>query len=429
MLRGGVSAALVSSVDCITKVAIQGVIAAGNLVMIERYDAEAKSAVSGDRGMELFAAILVALFTSTWIAGITIKGALAANIGMDRCDAAHKTHVYSVPRLGGIAVAVAFIVGTLTLAWDSGEFKAETAFLIICVLPAFGIGLVEDLTQVLGTNIRLIFTMVSAALGWWLLDAQLLQVDLRPMDWLLGLHVGVAFMFTVVAAAGVAHAVNIVDGCNGLSSFTAVIVLGAIAAVAYQVDDQFVFSSALLTGTAVLGFFWWNFPRGRLFLGDGGAYAVGFLIAELAILLVHRNQEVSAWFPLTLMAYPVWETLYSAYRRIVIQRWAATKPDRLHLHSLVYYRLVRHLQHSNDSSQQASRSSMASTYLWVIVIGCAAVGLVFWQNTLVLQMFCLGFAVLYVLLHRSIVRFNAPKSLILRPRSVGVRAADGSIGD
>lgn len=364
--------------------------------------------------MALGIAAAFALFTSVWIAGLTVRWARVVNVGMDRCDAPHKTHLHSVPRLGGIAVAVAYAAAALMLAWETGQFQAETAFLIVCVLPALGIGLLEDVTQRVGTNVRLVFTMIAAALGWWLLDAQLLSVDFAPVDWLLGAHVAFAFGLTIIAAAGLAHAINIVDGCNGLSGFTSMVVLGAIATVAYQVGDQFVFSSALLTATAVFGFLVWNFPRGKLFLGDGGAYAVGFLIAELSILLAHRNPEVSAWFPMTLMAYPVWETLYSAGRRALIQRWPATQPDRLHLHSLVYYRLVRYRRHSSDAARQVVRSSIASLYLWPITVTAAIVAVLFWNNTAVLQAGCVLFALVYTVLHRAIVRFRAPKLLILR---------------
>ena len=70
--------------------------------------------------------------------------------------------------------------------------------------------------------------------------------------------------------------------------------------MAFQVDDTFVFTAALITAGSVLGFFVWNFPAGLIPLGDGGAYLLGFLLAELSILLVHRNPIVSPIFALLL---------------------------------------------------------------------------------------------------------------------------------
>ena len=78
----------------------------------------------------------------------------------------------------------------------------------------------------------------------------------------------------------------------------------------------------------MLGFFVWNFPAGLIFLGDGGAYFLGFYVAELAILLLHRNPAVSPMFPLLLCIYPVFETLFSIYRRTLPARHAAEHARR-----------------------------------------------------------------------------------------------------
>lgn len=58
---------------------------------------------------------------------------------------------------------------------------------------------------------------------------------------------------------------------------------------------------------------------GKIFLGDGGAYLLGYFIAEISVLLVLRNPEVSPWFPLLVVAYPVVEALFSIYRRNILK--------------------------------------------------------------------------------------------------------------
>ena len=145
-------------------------------------------------------------------------------------------------------------------------------------------------------------------------------------------------MFVVT---GVANSVNIIDGFNGLSSMCAMLILGAVAYVAFQVDDWSVMWLALAGIGALAGFFVWNYPAGLVFLGDGGAYFVGFYVAEVAILLLHRNPQVSPMFPLLACIYPVFETLFSMYRRRVLQDRSPGVPDGIHLHSLIYRRVVR----------------------------------------------------------------------------------------
>ncbi len=92
---------------------------------------------------------------------------------------------------------------------------------------------------------------------------------------------------------------------------------------------------------SIFGFFIWNWPYGKIFLGDAGAYFIGFMIGMLSVLLVVRNHEVSAWFPLVLVIYPVMETLFSIYRRYIVHKISPGQPDRLHLHSLVYSRILK----------------------------------------------------------------------------------------
>ena len=71
-------------------------------------------------------------------------------------------------------------------------------------------------------------------------------------------------------------------------------------------------------------------------MGDGGAYLLGFSLAELAILLLYRNPSVSPWFTASLMAYPIVETLYSMFRRKVIAKTKTGLPDDQHMHLLIF---------------------------------------------------------------------------------------------
>jgi UDP-N-acetylmuramyl pentapeptide phosphotransferase/UDP-N-acetylglucosamine-1-phosphate transferase len=234
-----------------------------------------------------------------------------------------------------------------------------------------------------------------------------------------------SFAFTVFAVAGVTHAVNVIDGLNGLSSVNALLASIGLAVVAWTVGDSFVFSAACVLGGSVAGFFLVNYPGGRIFLGDGGAYLMGLLLAELAVLLVHRNSEVSPWFPLLLLAYPIWETLFSMYRRKVRGR-SAGEADALHLHSLVYHRLARWKGYFAAPSDYVARNSIASACLWVLPASCLGVALSFWGNSLVLLGAAVIFAIFYTRLYLRIVRFGMPGWMTISSRSaMAPRASSG----
>ena len=113
--------------------------------------------------------------------------------------------------------------------------------------------------------------------------------------------------------------------------------------MAHQVGDDLVFGLAVLYGALVLGFFLVNFPFGKIFLGDGGAYFAGFLLAALGVLLPARNPEVSAWAAILICAYPVIETLASMRRKARRKGHSVGQPDRVHFHMLAHRRYARRI--------------------------------------------------------------------------------------
>jgi len=358
--------------------------------------------------------VFFAVLTSFWVCWLTIRMAHQLKFGGDESSGVQKFHDHWVPRLGGIPIFIAFFSGLLLLSWGMHEGEQMFANMILCTLPAFGIGLLEDITRRAGVLPRLLMTMVAAGLGWWLLDAGLHRLDIPGVDTLLAMWPLFALALTLVAAGGVAHAINIIDGYNGLSGFFVIVVLASLAVVASQVGDVLVMQIALISAASVLGFLVWNFPFGRIFMGDAGAYLLGFVIAELAMLLVVRNPEVSPWCPLLLVMYPVWETLFSVFRRALRSVSQISQPDALHLHQLIYRRLMKRYGSSKDPHHRLMRNSFTSLYLWALAVMCATPAILFWNKTGILMLFSVLFAATYVVLYQRLVRFRAPRFMVIK---------------
>ena len=189
---------------------------------------------------------------------------------------------------------------------------------------------------------------------------------------------------------------------------------GSGPVVGFQVDDLTVAWLALAGVGALFGFFVWNFPAGLIFLGDGGAYFLGFYIAELGILLLHRNPTVSPMFPLLLCIYPVFETVFSIYRRRFLRAMPPSMPDGIHLHSLIYRRVMRWAVGNRSAKALTRRNSMTSPYLWLLCMFAAIPSVLFWDNTAVLAVLILVFGVSYVALYWRIVRFKSPRWMVFR---------------
>lgn len=136
-----------------------------------------------------------------------------------------------------------------------------------------------------------------------------------------------------------ANSINIIDGFNGLASMTSTLAFIGYGMIAWQVGDMELVQGALVLAACVFGFFWVNWPFGKIFLGDGGSYFIGFALAWVAVMLIERNPSVSAFAALVVCVHPVTEVLFSIYRRRIKQTHPG-HPDRLHFHSLVKRRYV-----------------------------------------------------------------------------------------
>lgn len=358
----------------------------------------------------LLLALLASLVITLWVVH---SAKTHAHLSNDHdLSGPQKFHAFPVPRIGGVGIVGGIALAAALVAWrQSGGMLALG--LVACGLPAFIAGLTEDLTKNVSPRRRLVATALSAALAAWFLGAVISRTDIPGLDTVVSFQWG-AIALAVFVVAGVANAVNIVDGFNGLASMCGVMMLSSIAYVAVQVGDPLLASLALAGVGAVLGFFVWNFPAGLIFLGDGGAYFLGFYIAELAILLVQRNAAVSPIFPLLLCVYPIFETLFSIYRKKFIRGMSPGVPDGVHFHMLVYKRLMRWAVGNRNAKELTRRNSMTSPYLWLLCMLAVVPAVLWWDDTRVLTGFIFLFAFTYVALYWKIVRFKSPRWLVFR---------------
>jgi UDP-N-acetylmuramyl pentapeptide phosphotransferase/UDP-N-acetylglucosamine-1-phosphate transferase len=324
-----------------------------------------------------------------------------------------KFHAIPVPRIGGVGILLGVVVGAAVVAGNEPGAVWWQVLFLACAVPTFVAGVAEDLTKTQSPRRRLFFTALSAGLAGWLVGAVITRTDIPGLDWVVGFPLG-ALLVTMFVVVGVANAVNIIDGFNGLASMCVVIMLIGLACVAFAVDDHLIALLALAGIGAVLGFFVWNFPAGLVFLGDGGAYFLGFYVAELAILLLHRNPGVSPMFPLLLCLYPVFETLFSIYRRKWLRGAPMGMPDAAHLHSLIYRRFMRWAAGASGTRKLSRRNSMTSPYLWLLCSLSVLPAVLWFDSTAIQAVVILVFSAAYVLLYWRIVRFRSPRWLLFR---------------
>lgn len=293
-------------------------------------------------------------------------------------DKPQKFHQISTSRAGGIGVFVAVFVGIWALGLN--------LWLMVAGVLAFLSGIVEDFHGNLSPKIRLLIHTSSAVLGIIFYNALILDLGFA-----LPFVIGV--LFTIFAVVGSVNAINIIDGFNGLASGFSMMVLGSFLLASYMVGDYELMWICGVGILSILGFFVLNFPKGRIFLGDGGAYFVGFLIVQIAILLSQRHSQISAWFVLCVMIYPVYEVLFSAYRKKIIKNTSPLKPDGFHLHMLIFKRITKN-------------NPKTAMLLLLLNAPFVFIPLLYANNSKAQIYTILVFIVCYHLLYRKLVKFK-----------------------
>ncbi len=376
---------------------------------------------------------------SAVFAGILMPAAIRArSIGHDHTAGVQKLHVAPTSRLGGAIIVVAFLLVVALAPLFGSPALWASAPLAAAALPVVLVGLVEDVTRRVRPRYRLLAAIASAALASAYAGGVVPRFDLPLVDGLLA-HWWFVLPVTWFMVAGACNAVNLIDGAHGLAAGTALIMFGGIALAAGWSGDALTLAPALAVMGALAGFLAWNYPRGRIFLGDAGAYFVGFMYAELSIQLVARNAGISAWYVVMLAGYPIVDTLFSMYRRGVVRRMPLMSPDGLHLHSLVFRRVAMPIerragecregdrrqvdQRSWDMTLQRANARVAPR-MWLHGALCFALAVLFHDNTPALWIGLLAYAAFYVSRYRALVRFGrrrAPLGTVERRADVAKR--------
>ena len=302
---------------------------------------------------------LVALFVAAAIAH------LAPRLGWLRFDhgrGPQRIHDGHTPRVGGVAVFIGCCVIFLFLSPPS-----LGASMLLCVLPVFLIGVAEDLTNRVSALVRLLISILTAVFFVSGMGVVITDTGLQAFDTFLQIQL-LAVLLSICAITAHSHAINIIDGLNGLAAGSSAMALAAVTILAGFHGDSDLCFLALGFLAPTVGFLLLNYPRGLLFLGDGGAYFLGAVVAVLVIILPTRNPEVSSFASLLIVSYPIYETIRSYVRRSFSRTLTSMQPDDRHLHSRVF-KLVS----SKVKGPAYVRNALASAFILLFsLMSCGA---------------------------------------------------------
>ena len=319
----------------------------------------------------------------------------------DLIEKSHAIHTNVTPRIGGLGIFLSIFIVSLLFFYH----QKEILFFIAASTIVFIIGLFEDYTQELPPILRLI--MLSIPVMYILVVLNGIVYDLYYVQ----LYFPIALIFTIFAVIGFINAINIIDGLNGLSSGIALIGFLFIYAAA---QNSTIENLSALFFFATLAFFIINITTGKIFLGDGGSYLLGFSLGELAVLL-SNEPYASAWYPFALLIYPVWEVLFSILRRKK-QGKGIMQADKLHLHTLLYYRVFRYLvKNPVKANSLASLSILSVIFVFDLFVYLER------DNTYILTAYTLAFILSYIFVYKSILHFKLGKLFLKHKKKTYVK--------
>lgn len=297
-------------------------------------------------------------------------------------DKPQRFHILPTPRAGGIGIFAPFLFTSLSLLHTDSKFLYGLVFGGSLVFLS---GLIEDFNASLSPKVRLLLQCLGGGIFIYLSD-----LYLKNLGFGITLPNYIGIPFTLFAIVGIINAINIIDGFNGLAGGIALFALGCIAFLCQQ-NLEFVLLLALLGG--IVGFLLLNFPKGKIFLGDGGAYFLGFILAVFLIWLTQeQGSKISPWFGIGLLIYPFWEVIFSIYRRRK-QKTSAMLPDNHHFHQILFLKI---------------RSNPLTTLIILsFVLPFMAYATYFYQDERALLLGSGIFICMYLLLYKRMMRLKS----------------------
>ena len=251
------------------------------------------------------------VFSISVLVFLLIYGHKLSMRGEDDMLAVQSAHQRVTVRFGGVAIIFGISTILFVESWSN-----ISVLILLSGVPIFLGGLLEDITGKISPRNRLLASFCSAGLALLLTGVYLEAGDF----WLLNklfIFPLIAIPITMLISSGIANAFNIIDGINGFSAGIALIiacVLGYTCEIYHEPNLSYF---CYMIAIACVPFLLANFPFGYIFLGDAGAYALGHLLSWVAIILMYRHPEISAWAILLIFFWPATETLLSIYRRLM----------------------------------------------------------------------------------------------------------------
>lgn len=266
---------------------------------------------------------LVILATKKYHLKFTAKGHLP--------NSPQSSHRKPTSRIGGLSVIFGFLAGVILIS--DAEVSRLAMLLSLSAIPVFIGGFGEDIGFNIKPKFRLILSFLSALIAGLLLEIWIPRIGIPYFNYITD-FVPTAIILTILISAGVSHSINLIDGLNGLALGVSLLIALGLAGIAYSKNDLVLVVIIGFIIFSILGLLVLNFPFGKIFLGDAGAYSIGHVLTWVSILLISRHEDIAPFAILLIFFWPVTDMIFAICRRYFSGK-PLGQPDKLHYHQLI----------------------------------------------------------------------------------------------
>lgn len=276
----------------------------------------------------LYVSLVVAFLIAILITPLVKR--LAFRLGAVDAPNYRKVHKKLMPRLGGLAIFIAFLIGFLILrpkAPFSENPYVASAMILGAIIIVFT-GVLDDMFE-LSPKAKFLGQLIAACIVIFLGDVQIDFINL-PFGGKLDFGF-LSIPLTLLWIIGITNAINLIDGLDGLAAGVSTIALVTLAVMATIMGNIFVLATAAILACGTFGFLFHNFHPAKIFLGDTGALFLGFMIAVLSLLGFKNITIIAFVIPVMMLGVPISDTFFAIVRRIR-NKQKISSPDKSHLH-------------------------------------------------------------------------------------------------
>lgn len=248
-------------------------------------------------------------------------------------DGIQRLHEGEVPRLGGFVFILSLIIFYLASSELQNLLFLEA--ILLSSIPIIFIGLKEDLFQNTFVYSRLVCMIFSSLIFFTIYPVNFPSMEIYFIQ-LINNSIFLQYIFFITCLIVVMNGNNMIDGAHGLMSLANLFQCLSLFYLMYFTNDYSLFIYLSIIIFALLIFLIFNYPFGKIFMGDTGAYFFGFIIANLIIVFFGNHPEITPWYAAIILFYPAFELFFSFLRRALNNK-NPLKADVSHLHSLAYF--------------------------------------------------------------------------------------------